>query len=115
MVRPTEFLYDERSTHPRGPVYPHRRHDTRPSAIARQCVFDLTPTLLTLLGVPVGADMQGKAYIKPLKAKVKEKLLTESVGTHTPSDWAETRQLGDAGARDETERLEQLRELGYIE
>ena len=101
--------------HIRGGQFIPTADTTRDQVPSLGSVFDLTPTLLTLLGVPVGADMQGKAYIKPLKAKVKEKLLTESVGTHTPSDWAETRQLGDAGARDETERLEQLRELGYIE
>jgi len=75
-------------------------------------VFDLAPTLLILLDLPVGSDMPGVVLSKILAT-----LDTGSSRIHyTPSYdqlQVEIRQQEDQGH--DTERLRQLRSLGYVE
>lgn len=75
-------------------------------------VFDLAPTLLYLLDLPVGSDMPGVVLSKILAT-----LDTGSSRIHyTPSYdqlQVEIRQQEDQGH--DTERLRQLRSLGYVE
>jgi predicted AlkP superfamily phosphohydrolase/phosphomutase len=73
-------------------------------------VFDVTPTLLTLLGIPVGEDMKGEvmeAVILPGAG---------SVPTHDSEEWLAARreQRGEQIEQD-PERMRQLRALGYID
>jgi len=68
-------------------------------------IHDVTPTILAWLGLPVGADMDGRPA----------SFLGESEVASIPS-WDETpveRRSAESGA--EQEILEQLRELGYLE
>lgn len=80
----------------------------------RGSVLDLTPTLLALLGLPVGADMDGR----PLEAALDPAFLAahpvKEVATHTPPGWAASRRLADAEDPAGGERIEQLRGLGYL-
>jgi predicted AlkP superfamily phosphohydrolase/phosphomutase len=76
-------------------------------------VMDVTPTLLAMLGLPVGKDMQGRAMLR-LLADPPEIAFVDS---HTPRDWYAGRSGPASDPRDpvaEAERLEQLRSLGYI-
>ena len=78
-------------------------------------VVDMTPTLLALLGLPRGSDMDGRVMVGLLdRAFVDEHPLREAP-TLTPDGWPATRKLAatddDAG---EKERIEQLRGLGYL-
>lgn len=77
-------------------------------------VYDIAPTLLSLMGIPIANDLKGKALTKHLRSKVKKHLSDHTIPTHTPKDWMQNRGMAPI-ERDETERLEQLRELGYIE
>jgi len=78
-------------------------------------VLDIAPTVLTLLGLPVGRDMDGKV----LEDVIEPSFLTEHpvswVEAHTPPDWHESRSAEPKERLSEEERLEQLRSLGYIE
>ena len=80
--------------------------------LAGASIYDVTPTILPVAGLPVGKDMDGKpltqAY-KPGKVTVK---------------WVETHETGDAGTADSAVDAgspidgrfeEKLRSLGYIE
>ena len=73
-------------------------------------VYDVTPTLLNLLGIPVGADMRGKvmeAVILPDSG---------SVPTHDSDEWqASRREAPGKQVEEDPERMKQLRALGYIE
>lgn len=79
-------------------------------------VVDFAPTMLAMLGLPRGADMDG-VVLTPL---VRDRFLAvhplREVPTHTPDGWAATRRLAAAAADpDGSERIEQLRGLGYLE
>jgi predicted AlkP superfamily phosphohydrolase/phosphomutase/tetratricopeptide (TPR) repeat protein len=76
-------------------------------------VLDITPTLLHLLGLPVGKDMEGK-------------VLESTIANVKPIKWVESweKMNGDSGQHDESlredpivaqEAIQQLVELGYID
>ena len=81
-------------------------------------ILDMTPTLLAMLGLARGADMDGVVMTSLLDpAFVREHPLQE-VPSHTPADWQATRRLaGSAELPDPSagERIEQLRGLGYLQ
>ena len=77
-------------------------------------IFDVTPSLLTILGIPVGEDMAGQPLEWLTGSQPGE---VPMIATHDSEEWLAARAENDPnaldGARDE-ERLEQLRALGYI-
>ena len=78
-------------------------------------VFDVTPTMLYLLGLEVGRDMDGSVMKEVIEPQYLAAHLIQMVDTHTPPRWYESRPTRDAEYRDSEERLEQLRVLGYID
>ena len=107
---------------PAAPVYEHRDygilcingpHIKRDEIIFGSSLLDITPTILTLLGLPVGEDMDGKVLLNAFENKT----FIEKI----PS-WEEVE--GDSGMhplsmqRDPyvaQQGLQQLIDLGYIE
>ena len=76
-------------------------------------IFDITPTLLALSGVPVGADMKGRVLTEWLADGVSR---AGSVPSHDTPEWLTARTELDPSSREsDVERLEQLRVLGYID
>ncbi len=77
-------------------------------------VLDVLPTLLVLLGLPVGEDMDGG----PMPGVLDPQLLTarppRSVPTHDTPQWLREHEAFRVDSRDLEERLEQLRALGYV-
>lgn len=73
-------------------------------------VVDFCPTLLTLLGLPYGEDMDGR----PMRAVLDGRLFdaARSVPTHDDQTWLATQD--PSFVDDERERVEQLRNLGYL-
>jgi predicted AlkP superfamily phosphohydrolase/phosphomutase/tetratricopeptide (TPR) repeat protein len=76
-------------------------------------ILDVTPTILTLLGLPVGGDMDGRPWVEVLREQVKVERIFSWEG------------VGDSAARMHTsearqdpaeaaEAIAQLVELGYI-
>jgi predicted AlkP superfamily phosphohydrolase/phosphomutase len=78
-------------------------------------IFDVTPTILALLGVPVGRDMNGSVLTDVISAAALEAHPPRWIDTHTTADWLESRANQVVPTLDEEERLEQLRSLGYID
>lgn len=98
-------------------------HGPPPEALTRThlrrigSILDVTPTLLALVGIPAGLDMDGRvldAVLTPLPGTTRP----APVATHDTAEWLAGRKRPAAPAAlsgdDETERLEQLRALGYI-
>jgi predicted AlkP superfamily phosphohydrolase/phosphomutase len=73
-------------------------------------VFDITPTLLNLFGIPSGEDMAGETMDGVLVPDA------GSVPTHDSEEWLAARRerLGEQ-IQEDPERMRQLRALGYIE
>jgi len=73
---------------------------------------DFCPTLLSLVDVPFGEDMLGR----PIEALFTPEFQTahpaRSVPTHDDAEWLSTR--GEEFEFEDAERVEQLRELGYL-
>ena len=88
-----------------GPVRPGEE-------ISGATLLDVTPTILALLGIPVGEDMPGR----PLTEVLDEPFLAEHPVTSVPTHEDGTR--GDSVAIEsayDEEVLRRLRTLGYIE
>jgi predicted AlkP superfamily pyrophosphatase or phosphodiesterase len=76
-------------------------------------VLDLTPTVLALLGVPIGADMSGRVLREAIAPAFQATHPLRSVASHTRPESASP---GPAVASDADPFLEQkLRALGYLE
>ena len=78
-------------------------------------VMDMTPTLLALMDVPIGKDMDGQVAESLVDSEVFETIPLRTVRTHDTEAWRKAHQElvgGDAG---QEERLKQLRSLGYLE
>jgi hypothetical protein len=86
--------------------------DSRPPTLGS--ILDVAPTLLALADVPVGRDMDGE----PITAILRPEFLRDhpigAVARHTESGWYENRPKPVADDSGNSERLEQLRALGYL-
>lgn len=78
-------------------------------------ILDVTPTILALLGLPVGRDMDGDVMRSLFLPALLVRQPVRYVRAHTEGSWFDRRpkppifpEVGD------TERLEQLRALGYL-
>jgi predicted AlkP superfamily phosphohydrolase/phosphomutase len=78
-------------------------------------ILDIAPTILALRGLPVGRDMQGKPMKHIFDPAFLEAHPIRNVSTHTDSDWFDSRERAAGAELDPTERLEQLRTLGYLD
>jgi len=78
-------------------------------------VLDIAPTILALRGLPVGRDMQGKPMEHILDPAFLEKHPIRTIRSHTGRNWFQSRETKMVGDVDPTERLEQLRTLGYLD
>ena len=76
-------------------------------------LVDVCPTLLALVGVPGGEDMLGRPLIEILEPAFLREHPVRTVPTHDDGDWVRERRSG-AGVED-AERVEQLRQLGYLD
>ena len=109
---------------PAGPILWHREYGVlvlhgpgikRDERISGATLLDIVPTLLTLCGLPVGADMDGKPLLEALSeppAKVEVIPSWDEVpgrdGRHPPGHlWTSTRE-------DAEELMKQFAALGYI-
>lgn len=77
-------------------------------------VMDVTPTLLALLGIPVGDDMQGRPRVEWFEAACLQEAPPRTLPTHESAKWQEQRQRLRMQATDREERIHQLKELGYV-
>ncbi len=92
------------------PAEPPRLDPMRPIGRA----YDVLPTMLVLKGIPVGDDFDGKALTGIIAPEFLEKFPLRDVKTHDDREWETARQDRLKEAADRTERLEQLKSLGYI-
>ncbi len=81
-------------------------------------ILDITPTLLKLLGIPLGRDMDGH-FLESEFWSLPGTMRLAPIATHDTTEWLAGRAgqaaPGATTSDDEAERLEQLRALGYIE
>ncbi|GAK51790.1 type I phosphodiesterase/nucleotide pyrophosphatase [Candidatus Moduliflexus flocculans] len=107
---------------PAGPAYQHRTHGIfvlkgphiqRDELVFGASLLDITPTLLTLFGLPIGADMDGKPLVQAFDHQVSVEQISSwedvpgECGMH-PKEFIENPYDAQAS-------LQQLVELGYIE
>jgi hypothetical protein len=82
-------------------------------------VLDITPTLLALKGIPVGADMDGTVLEKVVTPEFLHAHPPATRRTHDTAEWLAARQAhrhdAPAEVRVEDERVKQLRALGYVQ
>jgi arylsulfatase A-like enzyme len=77
---------------------------------------DVAPTVLALLGLPVGRDLIGEPLADVLTPEHLAAHPVTEVPALTPDGWWESRGGGRETATPDTEeRLEQLRSLGYLD
>jgi hypothetical protein len=76
--------------------------------------LDVTPTLLALLGEPVGRDMDGDVALSLLSREFESRHTIRYVPAHTEDGWFDHRPKIAAADDGASERIEQLRALGYL-
>jgi hypothetical protein len=75
-------------------------------------IYDVCPTLLVLMGVPIGLDMHGRPLRSILDMEFIARHPPQRIATHDDADWIRSRQSSPE-IEEAAERLEQLRNLGY--
>ncbi len=78
-------------------------------------VLDVTPTLLALLGIPIGGDMHGRPRTEWLEPACLQESPPTTIPTHESAKWQKQRQRLRMQASDLEQRLEQLKGLGYVD
>jgi predicted AlkP superfamily pyrophosphatase or phosphodiesterase len=92
----------------RGPL---RRFDL----VEHGSILDVTPTILAMLGAPVGRDMVGRVMRDILNPTLLEKHGIEYVSSHTGKFWKHTQRSDTRAREDVGERINQLQQLGYLD
>jgi predicted AlkP superfamily phosphohydrolase/phosphomutase len=88
-------------------------HDVKRGEITGASVYDLTPTLLALLGIPPARDMRGEAIWSALDPAIPREDSARAVPTYETGDRGATGAPPESPLDDEQE--ERLRSLGYME
>jgi len=77
-------------------------------------MYDVLPTMLALKGIPVGEDFDGHVLHDVIDPAFLKAHPVRTVKTHDDREWEAARRTRMKEAADRTERLEQLKSLGYI-
>lgn len=89
---------------------PHMRRDER---IYGASLLDVTPTILTLFGLPVGEDMAGRAWVEALEEPVQPERIPSWEAVAGPCGMHSADQRVDPEAAEAV--LQQFVALGYVE
>jgi tetratricopeptide (TPR) repeat protein len=76
-------------------------------------ILDVTPTILTLLGLPIGMDMDGRPWLEAFEQHVKPERIFSWEGVSDDKAGLHTQQSRQDPA-EAAQAIEQLVELGYI-
>lgn len=77
-------------------------------------VLDITPTILAMMRIPVGKDMDGNVIKKMFRDDFFVDFQLDAIITHDTAEFLASRPKDVLFPPGEKERLEQLRSLGYI-
>lgn len=91
---------------------PHIKKNMR---IEGASVKDITPTLLYLLGLPVGKDMYGKVLVDIIEPEFVKSNPIEYIDTYGVTDELTKKKSVPVDSRYDQELLERLKSLGYIQ
>lgn len=98
---------------PYGIVVMHGPHIKKDERLYGASILDVTPTLLTLFGLPVGADMDGNVLVNAFEEPIQlEQIPSWEEIPGNSGEHPEEKQEDPYAAQ---EAMEQLIELGYIE
>ena len=78
-------------------------------------VLDITPTILTMMHIPIGKDMDGTAMRNMFGDDFFIESQPAAIATHDTAEYLASRFEKALSPPGEQERLEQLRSLGYID
>ena len=107
---------------PAGPAAEHRKHGViccfgpdfnEGQTIYGSSILDITPTLLTLFGLPIGEDMDGTPLLQAFKSPPTVKTISswENVDGH----FGEHSKTFEVSKEEAQKAVKQLIELGYVE
>ena len=79
-------------------------------------INDVTPTILALMCLPIGKDMDGRVIDRLIEPQFLTDHPVKRIATHDTRKWLATRNknVGEIRTHDQAERLRQLRSLGYL-
>lgn len=84
------------------------------SKIENASVYDVTPTVLNLMGLPVGRDMKGRPLTAPLKRSWSENHPAQMIATYETKPRTRAGTPVASGSAEAKQMEERLRSLGYI-
>ena len=77
-------------------------------------ILDVTPTILAMMEIPLGDDMDGAPVVNAIEPDWLLKHQIEYVQTHDTANWLAGRPKSDIESPDKAKRIDQLKALGYI-
>ncbi len=77
-------------------------------------VLDIAPTILLLMDIPIGADMDGRPMLRIIEGAATGQVRAATIATHDTAEWLRARSAAPLPGIDESERIEQLKSLGYL-
>ena len=97
-------------------IFCMRGPQVQPGKLETASLYDITPTLLYMSGLPVAADMEGRPLLDALKPAFREKHPITTVATYQkpPGEAGAEAALPEGAAQINQEILDRLRSLGYI-
>lgn len=98
----------------RAPFTPHAYKTAGDVPILGK-VQDIAPTVLALLGLPIGEDLPGRVLKDLIAPEFRQEHVISKIASATEKGWKEANRARGAASEAEDERLDQLRDLGYIE
>ncbi len=90
------------------------RPRTRADVPTLGSIYDVAPTILALVGLPIPEDLDGRVLREVVTAEHLEAHPIRHAGRATPPGWR-PRSVDATAAPDSVERIEQLRSLGYLD
>jgi hypothetical protein len=99
----------------RIPPGPRASDLSRSDLVEVGSVLDIVPTMLALKGIPIGEDMDGTPLRDVLSVTTLKERPIRFLPSHDTDEWLAHRDSLKKVPRDQAERLEQLRALGYID
>ena len=100
---------------PAGILVTAGHHFTQGARVDTVRLVDSAPTVLTLLGLPVADDMDGRVVDELFTPTWSRGRSRERISTYDTPDWLATRDRTPLASGVDAELLERLRGLGYIE
>jgi len=107
----TRYVFNSANHRKNGIVIISGKNINKGYEIKKANLFDVTPTILYLMGLPVGRDMDGKVLIDAIDKEFLKKYPLEYISSY---ETLVKKEIINVESRRDRETVERFRALGYF-